>query len=584
LSGIALFLLLLPLRLKLRARQPETFAGRAGVLLTLLVLRILPVIVFLGAALLLLDQNETHKLARYVIINVIYAIALCSLIRQILRGIFAPATDHLRLLSFTTPQAVYGYRWFSAFSMVIVFGAFTVLIASALRVPLGAIVVFQNILGLVLVVMATVVILQTRLRVALIIRGKKAENDESFSHAVREGLAHRWHIFAIAYLVISFVITALGIDNGIALMLRGTILTFIILAVTRLSFVALDRWVSPQEGGMPLVHRQMLSFVIRPLIWVIAVIAAGASWGMHIRRFIATAPGERAFGAFISIALTLFFLTVVYEVLNTSIERHLNRRDRNSKLPVASARARTLLPMVRNSIFILFSGVAILTFLSAVGFNIGPVLAGAGVVGVAIGFGSQTLVKDFLTGLFIVVENTVAVGDVVKIGDFGGVVETLSIRTLRLRDSDGSLHILPFSQVTNITNMTRGYAYALVDVSVAYDNNLENVMTVLRDIGKGLQEDPIFKRVILEPIEVMGIENMGDAAITIRTRIRTRAGKQWDVRRLLLLRIHQRFEKENIGIPTTVTATQFAKAKAAAPAPKEKPIKMTTAGPAEPGT
>jgi small-conductance mechanosensitive channel/putative effector of murein hydrolase LrgA (UPF0299 family) len=558
LGSIAIGLLLLPLRLRLRREEPATFAGRAGILLSLLTLRVIPAVLFVSCALLLLNQNETHKLQRFIILDIIYALTMGYTVRQILRGLFAPSSDHLRLFTFTAQQASYAYRWFSAFSLIIVYGYFSVEVATAVHVPVTAIAIFQNILGLTLTVMAIIVIIQTRINVALILRGKTVEGPPSFAHSLRTWLSRHWHSLTIVYLLISLVVTTLGIDNGVALMLRGTVLTFIILVVVRLSFLALDRWTAPTVNSSALAHRQILSFLLRPSIWVIAVIAIAATWGFHVKSLLATSPGQRVTGAFVSVALTLFILTVLYEMLNSSIERHLTRRDKDSKAPVASARARTLLPMVRNSIFILFSGAAILTLLSAVGFNIAPVLAGAGVVGVAIGFGSQSLVKDFLTGLFIVVENTVAVGDVVTIGAFGGVVETISIRTIRLRDADGSLHILPFGEVSKITNMTKGFAYALVDVGVAYGSDIDHVMQVLRDIGASLQEDPIFKRVILEPIEVMGIETLGDWSITIRCRIRTRPGKQWDVKRLLLATILKRFAQEKIDIPFP-TSTRITK-------------------------
>ena len=144
-----------------------------------------------------------------------------------------------------------------------------------------------------------------------------------------------------------------------------------------------------------------------------------------------------------------------------------------------------------------------------------------------------------------------------KIGDHKGVVDAMSIRTLRLRDNDGALHILPFSEVTNIINMTKDYSFAVIDLSVAYDSNLDHVMNVIRLVGEDMQKDPIFKRVILEPVEVLGVENLGDSSITIRSRMRTRPGKQWDVRRMFLLKIKQRFDKEGIEIPfPTVTNIQ----------------------------
>jgi small conductance mechanosensitive channel len=327
----------------------------------------------------------------------------------------------------------------------------------------------------------------------------------------------------------------------------------------RFSFIALDRWEMPKQNLAVPIHRQILVFFLRPLLWLIAVVLIARVWGYRFEGILATTIGQRVTTTIFSIAATLLILTAIYELLNASIDRHLNRIDKVSKQPVATPRMRTLLPMLRNTIFIFFSTIAILVFLSAVGINIGPLLAGAGVVGVAIGFGSQTLIKDFLTGLFIVAENTVAVGDIVSINSLGGVVEAISIRTIRLRDADGSLHILPFSEVSKITNMSKGFAYALVDIGVAYDSDLEKTMDILRDIGAQIQADPVFKRVILEPIEVLGVEKFGDSAITLRARMRTRPGKQWDVKRLLLLRIQQRFLQERIDLPFP-TVTHITKA------------------------
>ena len=560
LIGIALELFLLPFRTRMKRKEPNTLPRRVGLLASLLFMGMIPLFVFLGLALLLLDQNETHKLPRFVILNVIYALSLGYTLRQCLRAAFAPTASHLRLFKLSTAHAVSLYRWLSTFCFVIIYGYFFVDVAAAMRVPPNAIIVFQNIFGLILTAMAIQAVLRTRTPIAKIVRGTSASNTESFSLALRGWLAGHWHTLTIAYLVIGFIVSLLGIDNGVEVLLRGTILTFIVLLATRLCLVTLDQWKAPASNGATLIHRQLLSFVLRPLIWITATIAIAATWGLRIRDLIGTPAGQKTTSALLSIGITLAILTVIYEIFNTSIDRHLSRREEGGTAPVASPRARTLLPMIRNTVFILFCSVAILTCLTAVGINIGPLLAGAGVVGVAIGFGSQTLVKDFLTGLFIVAENTISVGDIVKIGDFGGVVETLSIRTIRLRDSDGSLHILPFSEVTKITNRSKGFGYALVDIAVSYDSDLEHVMSVLREVGAQIQEDPIFKRVILEPIEVMGVENLGDSSITIRARIRTRPNKQWDVRRLLLLRIKQRFDQEKIEIPFP-TVTHVVKSK-----------------------
>ena len=554
LAGAALSFLLLPLRLHLRRGKPASLPGRVGLMIGLFVLRGVPLVVFWGTALLLLNQNETHSLARFVVLNVIYALSLAYAIRQILRGVFSPSVDYLRLIAFTKPQAVYAFRWLSAFTFVIVYGYFLAGIAPALRVPVNVIGLFQNIFGLILTVMAITVILQTQVPVAAILRGKEPLDKHSFKDALRAWMARHWHRIATAYLIVGLVVIWLSIANGIALMLRGTLITFALLATARVGFVVLGFWVASKSGAPVLLHRQILALFLRPLIWGALFLGLATVWGFPFGSMISTPEGQRAVGAFLTIVLNLFVLTVLYEMLHLWIERYLGRQDKVSKLPLATARARTLLPMVRNIVFIFFSIIAVLACLSAVGINIQPLLAGVGVVGVAIGFGSQTLVKDFLTGLFIVVENTIAVGDNVKIGDFSGSVEAMSIRTIRLRDSEGALHILPFSEVSKISNMSKEFAFALVDIGVAYDSDLERVMNILREVGAQLREDPAVKNLILEPIEVLGVEKLVDSAIVIRARIRTRPGKQWDVRRLLLLRITQRFNQEKIEIPFPTVA------------------------------
>ncbi len=557
LIGLATLLFLIPLRMKLKRNKPHTMAGRIGLLIGLFFLRIVPIFIFLGASLLLLEQNEARRLPRFVILNVIYAVSLGYIIQQILRGIFAPTAPHLRAFTLPNRQAVAAYRWLSAFSFTIVYSYFLIDVATALRMPSSSIAIFQNFFALVLTVMAIVVIFRSRAKVADILRGEPEKADAlKLGSALRKRLAQHWHKLATGYLIVFFIITLLRVDNGLALMLRGTIFSVILLFAARFSFVAIEKWKTPNINSPAPAHREILAFVFRPILWVAAALGIAEVWGFSVSDFMVTPAGKRIIGALLSITVTLLVLTILYEAISAWIERHLNRTDATSKQPIASARARTMLPMLRNSIFILFSAIAVLTSLSALGFNIGPLLAGAGVLGVAIGFGSQTLVKDFLTGLFIVAENTIAVGDVVRIDGFSGVVEALSIRTIRLRDGDGALHILPFGQVARITNMTRDFAYAQVDIGVAYNTDLEHATEVMRKAGVLLQEDPLFKWVVLEPLEVMGVEALGDFSIILRARIRTRPGKQWDVRRLLLLKIKQLFDEEHIEIPYP-TATRI---------------------------
>jgi small-conductance mechanosensitive channel len=204
------------------------------------------------------------------------------------------------------------------------------------------------------------------------------------------------------------------------------------------------------------------------------------------------------------------------------------------------------MPMLRTTLLVAIVLVSALTILSEIGVNVAPLLAGAGVIGIAVGFGSQKLVQDVITGAFLLFEDAIAVGDVVALGGQSGVVEQLSIRSIRLRALDGSIHIIPFSAVTTVTNMTRDYGYAVFDISVSYATDSDRVAQVLRDIGKEMREEDRWAAVIREPLEVMGVEKLAEATVVVRARFKTDPGSRWAVNREFLRRVKQRFDAEGI--------------------------------------
>jgi small conductance mechanosensitive channel len=210
---------------------------------------------------------------------------------------------------------------------------------------------------------------------------------------------------------------------------------------------------------------------------------------------------------------------------------------------------RTLLPLIRNAVRIVLISMALLIVLSELGLNIGPLLAGAGVVGLAIGFGAQTLVKDVITGFFILVEESMSVGDVVDLGGHGGVVESMTIRSVRVRDVSGSVHIIPFSSVSTVVNMTKEFAYAVFTVSMAYEEDLDRATGLLQEIGRSLQEDPVLGPSILAAIEVFGIDSFTDISIKLQARLKTRPGRQWAVTREFNRRVKMAFEQAGIEMP-----------------------------------
>jgi small-conductance mechanosensitive channel len=184
-----------------------------------------------------------------------------------------------------------------------------------------------------------------------------------------------------------------------------------------------------------------------------------------------------------------------------------------------------------------------------VGINITPILAGVGILGLAVGFGAQTLVKDIINGLFILVEDSISVGDVVNIRNTGGLVEAVNLRTIRLRDLQGSVHIIPNSQVEMITNMTKDYSYYVLDVGIAYREDTDEVVAALQEIDTEMRADPAFAPDMLEPIEILGVERFADSAVVIRARLKTKPIRQWTVGREFNRRMKKLFDARGIEIP-----------------------------------
>jgi small conductance mechanosensitive channel len=205
--------------------------------------------------------------------------------------------------------------------------------------------------------------------------------------------------------------------------------------------------------------------------------------------------------------------------------------------------------MLRTALLITMIIVVGLIVLTEIGVNVAPLIAGAGVVGIAIGFGSQTLVRDVITGVFLLFEDAMAVGDVVQVGGLSGVVEQMSIRSIKLRALDGSLHIIPFSAVTTVTNMTRDFAFAVLDVSVAYGEDTDKVTEVLRIVAAEMREDAKWRPAIRDDLDILGVERLADSGVVIRVRVKTEPSQRWSVGREMNRRIKRRFDELGIEIP-----------------------------------
>ncbi|MDT7041743.1 mechanosensitive ion channel family protein [Candidatus Nitronereus thalassa] len=212
-------------------------------------------------------------------------------------------------------------------------------------------------------------------------------------------------------------------------------------------------------------------------------------------------------------------------------------------------RANTLTNVLGDLVRVLITGIGVTTILSQLGIDLGPLLVAAGIGGVAIGFGAQSLVKDVISGFFILLENQVRVGDVVNIAGVGGLVEDVGLRTISLRDLAGNVHIVPNGTISTVTNMTMGYSRYVFNVGVAYRENVDQVMSILKDVGAAMQNDPKYGPDILEPLEMLGVDSFADSAVVIKCRITTKPIQQWAVGREMNRRIKLAFDANGIEIP-----------------------------------
>lgn len=212
-------------------------------------------------------------------------------------------------------------------------------------------------------------------------------------------------------------------------------------------------------------------------------------------------------------------------------------------------RTKTLGSVVRYAIIFVILTISGITLLRELGIDIGPILATAGIGGLAIGFGAQSLVKDIISGFFILLQDQMRVGDVVEIGSKGGVVEKISLKTTVLRDLAGNVHYIPNGQIDMVTNMTKEYSRYVFDIGVAYREDVDEIMRIIKEIDEEMRSDPEFKDDIIEPIEVLGVDRFANSAVIIKARTTTLPIKQWRVAREFNRRIKKRFDELKIEIP-----------------------------------
>ncbi|KPJ88451.1 MAG: mechanosensitive ion channel protein MscS [Gammaproteobacteria bacterium SG8_11] len=252
-------------------------------------------------------------------------------------------------------------------------------------------------------------------------------------------------------------------------------------------------------------------------------------------------------------------LKIVRKVLR-KMERHLIELAEKDGTTEQQKRVETLIRLVRQAIFIVVWVVVGLVVLREFGVDIAPILASAGIVGLAVGFGAQNLVRDVISGFFMILENQIRVGDVAVVNGTGGLVEKVNFRTIVLRDLSGTVHVFPNGTITTLANLTSEWSAYVFDIGVAYKEDVDQVMALMRQVGKEMREDNTFGPLMVDEVEIFGVDNFADSAVTIKGRLKTKPIKQWDVGREYRRRLKYRFDAEGIEIPFPHRSIYFGEA------------------------
>jgi small-conductance mechanosensitive channel len=373
-------------------------------------------------------------------------------------------------------------------------------------------------------------------------------------------LAGLWHIPAL--LMIGASLAAIFLTGGqthaaFAKAMICTVLLVVTLVIIGLIRRADERSVRrwSQRRRRSLYANRLTRFgfaLLHCLSWLVFAELSLRVWGFSLFGFGERgAVSARIRHALLGMGITILIAWLVWILLDTAIQRALSGgRDARGK-PRNTNRAQTITPMIRNMATGTILIIATIAGLANLGVNVTPLLAGAGVIGLAIGFGAQTLVQDLITGIFILIEDSLAVGDFVEINGFMGTVEGLNLRAVRLRDLDGVLHITTFSHIKAIHNMSRQFGIALIKIRMPFDMRIDDAITLMRRTASDLHRDPFLRGLIRSHLEIQGIHEFQDGCPILRARLRTAPEYQWDVSRAFNLALKRRMENEyiNLGAP-----------------------------------
>ncbi|EPI2801981.1 mechanosensitive channel protein [Citrobacter koseri] len=514
------------------------------------------------------------------------AFALIEFFKAILRLIFCPNVAELRPFTIQDASARYWNRRLSSLSSLIGYGLIVAvpIISNQVNVQVGA--------------MANVIIMLciTLWALYLIFKNKKeitqhllnlAERSLAFFSLFIRAFALVWHWLASAYFIVLFFFSLFDPGNSLKFMMGATVRSLLIIGVAAFVSGMFSRWIAktitlspPTQRNYPELQKRLNGWLstalkaARILTVCVAIMLLLNAWGLFdFWNWLHNGAGEKTVDILIRIALILFFSAVGWTILASLIENRLASDIHGRPLP--SARTRTLLTLFRNALAVIISTITIMIVLSEIGVNIAPLLAGAGALGLAISFGSQTLVKDIITGVFIQFENGMNTGDLVTIGPLTGTVERMSIRSVGVRQDTGAYHIIPWSSITTFANFVRGIGSVVANYDVDRHEDADKANQALKDAVAEVMETEDIRGLIIGEPSFSGIVGLTNTAFTLRVSFTTLPLKQWTVRFALDSQVKKHFDLAGVRAPVqtyqVLPAPTISQAPATDPLPPSEP-------------
>ncbi|MEO1091447.1 MAG: mechanosensitive ion channel domain-containing protein [Pseudomonadota bacterium] len=516
---------------------------------------------------------------RYLAITLIAAYTFTRLFAAFSRMLLEPDQERLRLFDLTDAEADKLHRGLVRTAAIAAFG----LMACGLIALLGEgqvvhdLLVFLVGLGFVISLVLALAQAQPALRRDLLVFDRSSPARRFAAQVVPPAtvafVALLWPFFLLAY--------ALHIDlsSAAALVTMGLVVFVPHLdAVVARMAAAHAEQTEDADAGLRMVGVRLL----RVLLWIGAIGGLCMVYAVDLQELARAGVGERLSGALFDILLTVLLAYVFWEFARVLIDRRLRDEagpgaagEHGDEGGTGASRVATLLPLFRVTLQITIIVMAVLLILSALGVNIGPLLAGAGVVGLAVGFGAQTLVRDIVSGVFFLLDDAFRRGEYIDVGDVKGTVEKISVRSLRLRHHRGYLHTIPFGEIRHLTNYSRDWVIMKLEFRVPFDTDIELVRRLFKQIGKDLQGHPDIGKDFLEPFKSQGVFTLDDSALVVRGKFMAKPGKQFMARREIYNAVQAAFAENGIKFADRRVTVQVADAGSLTP---EEQARVVQAG------